>query len=188
MKNYISVTLFLIILTAISVWVSLFTARGKAGGDIVFDRITVDFPVTFSHKTHTGTYHLKCRECHPHPFKMQKTDILIYMSDFKKNKTCGICHNGGRSFAPEANCTLCHKVKTEGTILYMGKIQFSHYNHVVLSELQCDACHDSIFKPQITPVTDELTQKELLKDFEKGFFCGACHNGITQFELSSFFE
>jgi c(7)-type cytochrome triheme protein len=119
---------------------------------------------------------------------MQKTGILIYMSDFKKNKTCGLCHKGGRGFAPENNCTLCHIVKSEKTLLYKGMLQFSHNNHVIDGELQCDDCHNHIFEPQKTPVSSELTENDLLQDFARGYFCGSCHNGVNLFELSWFFE
>ncbi|HEB33096.1 MAG TPA: hypothetical protein ENI15_19815 [Spirochaetes bacterium] len=188
MKNYISVAAILTLLTALAVWISLLTASGKAGGDIIFDRTTADFPVTFSHEDHVGINNLKCKACHPEPFKMQKTDILVYMSDFKKNKTCGLCHKGGRGFAPENNCTLCHVVKSEDTLMYKGMIQFSHYNHVVDGELQCDACHDHIFEPRKTSVSSGLTENELLRDFAGGYFCGACHDGVNLFELVGFFE
>ena len=188
MKNYISAAAILTILAALAVGVSLFTASGKAGGEIIFDRITPDFPVTFSHENHVDTHNLRCSSCHPETFKMQKTDILVYMSDFKKNKTCGLCHKGGRGFAPESNCTLCHVVKSEDPLLYKGLIQFSHYNHVVGSELQCDRCHNNIFNPDTTPVSGDLTQNELLQDFTGGFFCGACHDGVNLFELSWLFE
>jgi c(7)-type cytochrome triheme protein len=69
----------------------------------------------FSHKKHTEREHLKCIECHPQVFIMKVGKNVVKkgqltMSEMKKGKYCGNCHNGHKAFSVSdiASCKRCH--------------------------------------------------------------------------------
>lgn len=69
----------------------------------------------FSHKKHTEREHLKCIECHPKVFIMKVGKNVVKkgqltMSEMKKGKYCGNCHNGHKAFSVSdiASCKKCH--------------------------------------------------------------------------------
>jgi len=76
-------------------------------------------PAVFSHGKHTEREKLSCIECHPKVFIMKvgknvvKTGQLT-MSEMKKGKYCGNCHNGEKAFSVTeiSSCQKCHP-KTE---------------------------------------------------------------------------
>ena len=69
----------------------------------------------FSHKKHTEREHLRCIECHPKVFIMKVGKNVVKkgqltMSEMKKGKYCGNCHNGHKAFSVSdiASCKRCH--------------------------------------------------------------------------------
>lgn len=60
-----------------------------------------------------------------------------------------------------------------------GKVVFSHSDHITQKSLanNCRACHDAIF---------DIKKKKrfTMKDMERGYSCGACHNGKQAFSIS----
>jgi c(7)-type cytochrome triheme protein len=69
--------------------------------------------VIFSHKTHTETNKLACKDCHPKIFpKMKAGANLIKMAELYKGKYCAVCHTGKakQAFAV-SSCAKCHKGK-----------------------------------------------------------------------------
>ncbi len=179
-RKALAAAIFVIILVASGIGATVFTKPGRAGKEIVFDRVVPDFPVTFSHATHVKDRDLPCAACHTALFTMQKSDIAIIMADFKEGKACGACHLGGTAFGPAGNCTLCHDVATEEAIDYQKSLVFYHASHVQKHGYECDACHDALFKPQLS--NSGMDSDKLQGHFDQGRLCGACHNGLTAFE------
>jgi len=133
--------------------------------------------VVFSHKSHLGnktrtTSNLSCKTCH----ESSKLNTRHYtMAEMEKGKSCGACHNGAKAFAL-AKCIRCHKVKEiTYKVKETGKVAFSHTGH--LRTMQCDSCHNKIFKAGPNPRTT-------MAQMEKGKSCGACHNGKGAFKLN----
>ncbi len=69
----------------------------------------------FSHKKHTERERLKCIECHPKVFIMKVGKNVVKkgqltMSEMKKGKYCGNCHNGHKAFSVSdiSSCKKCH--------------------------------------------------------------------------------
>jgi c(7)-type cytochrome triheme protein len=69
----------------------------------------------FSHKKHTERERLRCTECHPKVFIMKVGKNVVKkgqltMSEMKKGKYCGNCHNGHKAFSVSdiASCKKCH--------------------------------------------------------------------------------
>jgi c(7)-type cytochrome triheme protein len=50
---------------------------------------------------------LKCKDCHPTPFKMKKTGEKVTMADINAGKSCGVCHNDKKAFGTK-DCSKCH--------------------------------------------------------------------------------
>ncbi len=179
-RKALTVIIVVIVLIASGIGATVFTRPGQAGKEIVFNRVVPDFPVTFSHAAHVGDHNLPCADCHTALFPMQKSDIAIMMADFKDGKVCGACHSGGKAFGPANNCTLCHELATDEAIDYQHYLVFYHASHVKKHGYECDACHDSLFKPRVSE--PQMNSDELQKHFDQGRLCGACHNGLTAFE------
>lgn len=57
-------------------------------------------------------------------------------------------------------------------------VVYSHETHI-RAGLKCSDCHYHIFN------TKEGRQDITMAQMEKGFFCGACHNGTRAFDLKS---
>lgn len=70
-------------------------------------------PVTFRHETHAAG---GCAGCHPRPFKMVAAAPL---PDFGMHGAgaCGLCHDGGKSFATDdpEHCSRCHRENGGGS-------------------------------------------------------------------------
>ncbi len=179
--KYLPSIIFIIFLVAVSVGSTVYTDPGQIGKDIVFNRVVKDFPVTFSHKTHVKDYKQRCAECHTKLFPMVKSDIKIMMADFKEGKVCGACHLGGKAFGPPNNCTLCHDVNTLEAIKYQGHIEFYHYSHVKEQKFECDVCHDSLFKAEVSQ-PPYMSADELQEHLDQGKLCGACHDDVRAFK------
>ncbi len=62
-------------------------------------------PVQFLHDRH-GSY--ACNICHPEPFAMKKGGSKIIMMAMYQGKSCGICHDGKKTFS-SMECARCHK-------------------------------------------------------------------------------
>lgn len=69
----------------------------------------------FSHKKHTAREKLRCIECHPKVFIMKVGKNVVKkgqltMSEMKKGKYCGNCHNGKKAFSVTSikHCKRCH--------------------------------------------------------------------------------
>lgn len=76
------------------------------GKKIEFDEKTTG-KVVFDGKAHADKG-LKCKDCHPAPFKMKKGGDKITMASINAGKACGICHNDKKAFGTK-DCTKCHK-------------------------------------------------------------------------------
>jgi c(7)-type cytochrome triheme protein len=61
--------------------------------------------VYFHHASHAV---FACNQCHPQPFAVKKGQTKMMMSEMLNGKTCGICHNGTKSFSAR-DCGRCHK-------------------------------------------------------------------------------
>ncbi|MGA7951266.1 MAG: c(7)-type cytochrome triheme domain-containing protein, partial [Thiobacillaceae bacterium] len=69
-------------------------------------------PVIFSGQVHAD-HGLKCKDCHPGLFKMEKGDAKIaFMDHLAGKKYCFACHNGTKAYAPKGNCNKCHGNKS----------------------------------------------------------------------------
>jgi len=62
--------------------------------------------VKFSHTTHLGMY--KCGSCHTGTFPLKTGNKPVSMSEMKKAKSCGACHDGSTAFSVRGNCDSCH--------------------------------------------------------------------------------
>ena len=60
----------------------------------------------------------------------------------------------------------------------VGKVEFSHFNHLEMVGKNCPACHNSIYHI-VTKNNPTMTMKEM----EGGKGCGACHNGKKAFSV-----
>lgn len=62
--------------------------------------------VRFSHSAHLGMY--KCQNCHTRMFPTRSGNKPVSMSEMKKAKSCGGCHDGKAAFTVNGNCDSCH--------------------------------------------------------------------------------
>lgn len=69
----------------------------------------------FSHRKHTEREQLRCIECHPKVFIMKVGKNVVKkgqltMSEMKKGRYCGNCHDGHKAFSVSdiASCKRCH--------------------------------------------------------------------------------
>ena len=71
---------------------------GGSAGTVIFD------------ETIHGDKGLKCTDCHPKIFPMEK-DTKFTMAEINEGKYCGACHNGQKAFKSMQldNCRKCHK-------------------------------------------------------------------------------
>ena len=86
------------------------TAAGKPGAITFPADPNSPGPVTFDHAPHLAKG-LKCADCHPQYFKMQRGGVKLGMEEMGKGKACGACHNGKKAFGVEDGdrCLSCHK-------------------------------------------------------------------------------
>jgi c(7)-type cytochrome triheme protein len=88
---------------------------GRYPQDIAMTEPDTTTVAVFSHKKHTEREQLRCIECHPNVFIM-KVGKNVYkkgqltMSEMKKGKYCGNCHNGKKAFSVTdiSSCKRCH--------------------------------------------------------------------------------
>jgi c(7)-type cytochrome triheme protein len=66
-------------------------------------------PVLFHHATH-ATPAAACADCHPRPFMRPAAGSAAGAAPVASHDTCGVCHNGQRSFVmdDETSCGRCH--------------------------------------------------------------------------------
>ena len=62
--------------------------------------------VTFSHTSHLNLY--RCSSCHTGTFSLKTGNKPVSMSEMKKSKSCGACHDGTTAFTVRGNCDSCH--------------------------------------------------------------------------------
>jgi len=62
--------------------------------------------VNFSHSAHLEMY--KCGDCHTGTFPVRTGNKPVSMSEMKKSKSCGACHDGKAAFTVNGNCDSCH--------------------------------------------------------------------------------
>lgn len=62
--------------------------------------------VKFSHTSHLQMH--KCQECHTRTFPTKSGNKPVSMSEMKKGKSCGACHDGKGAFTVNGNCDSCH--------------------------------------------------------------------------------
>lgn len=72
-------------------------------------------PVPFKHELHQSMF--SCKDCHDKVFSMERgsSDTLgrLTMSNMKRGKYCGHCHNGEDATDVTENCDMCHVKKNE---------------------------------------------------------------------------
>jgi c(7)-type cytochrome triheme protein len=73
--------------------------------DINF-KVTNAANVKFSHAMHLGKY--SCNSCHTGTFQLRTGNKPVTMSQMKKAKSCGACHDGKTAFTVNGNCDSCH--------------------------------------------------------------------------------
>ena len=61
----------------------------------------------FSHDAHLSMY--RCGDCHAGTFPTKRGSKPVSMSDMKKSKSCGACHDGKAAFSVNGNCDSCHR-------------------------------------------------------------------------------
>jgi c(7)-type cytochrome triheme protein len=86
------------------------SAWSKIGGNDVKFRPSGADTVVFSHNIHTARA-VKCNECHYKVYSTVGHKGKLTMADMQKNQSCGVCHNGQRTFdvKDRNNCSKCHK-------------------------------------------------------------------------------
>jgi len=63
--------------------------------------------VRFSHEAHLSMY--KCGDCHAGTFPTKTGSKPVSMSEMKKARSCGACHDGKAAFTVNGNCDSCHQ-------------------------------------------------------------------------------
>lgn len=61
----------------------------------------------------------------------------------------------------------------------VGKVVFSHYDHLEAVGRNCPTCHNTIFD-----IDQKKNKTYSMAEMEKGKSCGACHNGKRAFSVS----
>jgi c(7)-type cytochrome triheme protein len=141
-----------------------------------FSYVSSGMPVNFSHQNHTKKY--KCSECHPKIFLMKKGATKLTMDEMYKGNSCGVCHDGKKSFASTA-CAKCHSGMTafKKDITYpsktMSAVTFGHELHTAM--FKCDDCHAKTFKYK------KGGSGMKMDDLYQGKYCATCHNGQSAF-------
>jgi len=127
--------------------------------------------VRFSHLAHLTT-HPNCSSCHPVFFAAGRNKPVT-MSEMKKGKSCGACHNSRQAFSVK-ECAKCHPVRE---LVFeekeAGDVPFSHAFHSGV--YTCTDCHTALY------ATVRSKTKVSMKAMEEGKSCGSCHDGTTAF-------
>ena len=98
--------LICIVISVMTIAFALTLGAQVGGGDIVMKNSGGD--ATFSHERHTGKG-LTCEQCHPEPYMMGEKHKTVTMKEMAQGASCGLCHNGTKTFTFKGNCTTCHK-------------------------------------------------------------------------------
>ena len=85
------------------------------GGNVLFTNDKNDrLEVLYEHDVHVKSG-IKCEVCHEKIFKKQVGGNEFLMKDIFAGRFCGTCHHAKasehRSFAPQKNCSRCHRVR-----------------------------------------------------------------------------
>lgn len=150
MKALLYVVILVILITAFFI--------GFSGGEI-------NQPIRFNHNRHVESEGIDCKDCHQF-YESQEVAGIPSIED------CKVCHSELVGENPEEK-KLVNLIK-EGNDLHWQRVfqiprhvYFSHRRHIVLAQLKCEACHESI-KKQIVP-----SQKSYSKITMQ--FCIDCH-------------
>ena len=157
-------------------------------------------PVVFSHQRHIRLNANACTNCHPKPYRMQKTDVATIECEYGRMNGCGHCHNGTQSFDIKEGCRLCHR-RADGKAFGpsdqplswrladrllpafdrdFGPVFFSHRAHVTVAGIACAECHPAPYRMARTEVGDPgLEDREAYIAW--GHRCGVCHDGGRAF-------
>lgn len=65
------------------------------------------------------------------------------------------------------------------TPLGAANVLYSHELHVVGKGLRCSDCHYRLYN------TNEARKASTMADMQKGYSCGACHNGTRAFDVKA---
>lgn len=60
----------------------------------------------------------------------------------------------------------------------VGKVEFSHFNHLEAVGRKCPACHNGIYH-----IVSKNNPPFTMQEMEKGKACGACHDGKKAFSV-----
>ena len=102
MRKHFSVMIAVLLSAGSPAWAAV------GGGDITF------WPkgagkVLYSHEAHVMKAGLKCSDCHYKIFNTHEVRRNQSMDTIREGASCGTCHNGSRAFAPQGNCSKCHR-------------------------------------------------------------------------------
>ncbi len=151
--------------------------------------ISADTPM-FSHRVHAIELDLDCNECHPDTFKKKRGAAEAAgdytMKSLEKGMYCGTCHNDDTAFGvtePET-CLTCHdsNMNQPKTIVFEKPkaVIFDHTKHTIDFGLECNECHNELFKMEIGDAESQPEQFTM-EALYAGKYCGACHDGDNAF-------
>ncbi|MBT1071643.1 c(7)-type cytochrome triheme domain-containing protein [Pelotalea chapellei] len=129
--------------------------------------------LVFSHGKHLEMY--TCTDCHDTLFRTTHDNPHFSMAQMERGKSCGACHDGKTAFSVKGDCVRCHQPPE---VVLTGDSHFSHKLHLDMS-FNCRDCHDKLFVSGVNRIS------RTMKDMEKGFSCGACHDGKTAFSVKA---
>jgi c(7)-type cytochrome triheme protein len=82
------------------------------------------------------------------------------------------------------NTVLAQQPADEGMIIYTKPVKSVIFNHKAHSEdygISCNICHDKLFQMEASNVEKKADFNH--KGFNKGKYCGACHDGKKGFAM-----
>lgn len=82
------------------------------------------------------------------------------------------------------NLVFAEQAADEGLIIYTKPVKSVIFNHKAHSEdygISCNICHDKLFQMEALSVENKADFNH--KAFNKGKYCGACHDGKKGFAM-----
>lgn len=87
------------------------TGYGRVGGGEIVFPVKTPGNAVFSHDFHVADAGFSCTDCHDRIYVTRQKDKRVTMTEMRKEKSCGACHNGEKAFSVKADCNRCHKKK-----------------------------------------------------------------------------
>lgn len=145
--------------------------------DLVYLHSETTGKVPFSHYAHLELLGRDCTECHNRIFHIDpEKNPPVTMAEMEQGQSCGVCHNGVRTFSVSENCQFCHPTAPATfEVPDAGDVIFSHDAHLLA--FGCSDCHPDLFRP------DRDNPPVTMSAMAEGEYCGACHDGSTTFSV-----